>query len=260
MTHDVTCRACGYNLRGLSPDGRCPECGQGIELSLLSDNLRVADGTWVAELARGLRCLRWAVACGLMFAPLFLVVLSGVRGSAWIYPVAGFLVAAGALGGVGCFLVTLGERRGALARTSRGQRVRLAARWVLMLGIPATTLFIAAPGPWPEGTGVVASGATLAVGGGALFVHLARLSRRARDQRLATTLYTLAILAAMCGVLLLVPQILAWAFGPMRPQGLPIAIVWMVGVLLSPGIFLQLGRLRAAMLENTAQAKTRRSR
>jgi hypothetical protein len=27
IDHDLMCMSCGYNLRGLSPDGRCPECG-----------------------------------------------------------------------------------------------------------------------------------------------------------------------------------------------------------------------------------------
>ncbi|MBN1514294.1 MAG: hypothetical protein JXB13_19920 [Phycisphaerae bacterium] len=32
--HDVTCRSCGYNLHGLSPAGRCPECHATIASSL----------------------------------------------------------------------------------------------------------------------------------------------------------------------------------------------------------------------------------
>jgi len=27
IDHDLPCVACEYNLRGLSPEGRCPECG-----------------------------------------------------------------------------------------------------------------------------------------------------------------------------------------------------------------------------------------
>jgi ribosomal protein S27AE len=37
---DTTCRRCGYNLRGLSRDGRCPECGTPIGLSTHGDLLR----------------------------------------------------------------------------------------------------------------------------------------------------------------------------------------------------------------------------
>lgn len=35
LQEDFECIECGYNLRGLMPDGRCPECGEKIESSLL---------------------------------------------------------------------------------------------------------------------------------------------------------------------------------------------------------------------------------
>lgn len=50
---DQTCRRCGYNLRGLNREGRCPECGSPVGLSLQGDLLRFADPEWVARLARG---------------------------------------------------------------------------------------------------------------------------------------------------------------------------------------------------------------
>jgi hypothetical protein len=50
---DQTCRRCGYNLRGLHRDGRCPECGTPIGLSVRGDLLRYADPSWVERLARG---------------------------------------------------------------------------------------------------------------------------------------------------------------------------------------------------------------
>lgn len=37
---DLECVGCGYNLRGLGPDQRCPECGQWIDDSL--DEVRLA--------------------------------------------------------------------------------------------------------------------------------------------------------------------------------------------------------------------------
>jgi DNA-directed RNA polymerase subunit RPC12/RpoP len=33
-TDDVRCDRCGYRLRGLRPDGRCPECGLAIRASI----------------------------------------------------------------------------------------------------------------------------------------------------------------------------------------------------------------------------------
>ena len=52
---DQTCRRCGYNLRGLHRDGRCPECGAPVGLSIKGDLLRFAHPDWVEELARGSR-------------------------------------------------------------------------------------------------------------------------------------------------------------------------------------------------------------
>ncbi|MCZ6655482.1 MAG: hypothetical protein O7D91_20940 [Planctomycetota bacterium] len=50
---DVPCRRCGYNLRGLSPDGRCPECGTAVGRSIHGDLLRYSDPAWVGHLAAG---------------------------------------------------------------------------------------------------------------------------------------------------------------------------------------------------------------
>ena len=49
---DAPCGRCGYNLRGLSPDGQCPECGAPIAPSL-TDWLAHADPRWRRKLAAG---------------------------------------------------------------------------------------------------------------------------------------------------------------------------------------------------------------
>jgi hypothetical protein len=49
--HDVSCTGCGYNLRGLSPDGRCPECNVEVGESLKAVVERLSP-QWTAELAR----------------------------------------------------------------------------------------------------------------------------------------------------------------------------------------------------------------
>ena len=50
---DAPCRKCGYNVRGLSIDGRCPECGSPVGLSVMGDLLRFSDPSWVRTLRRG---------------------------------------------------------------------------------------------------------------------------------------------------------------------------------------------------------------
>ncbi|MGD1278420.1 MAG: hypothetical protein ABR964_14500 [Tepidisphaeraceae bacterium] len=49
---DTPCGRCGYNLRGLPPDGQCPECGAAIAPSL-THWLAHADPRWRRKLAAG---------------------------------------------------------------------------------------------------------------------------------------------------------------------------------------------------------------
>ena len=53
VAQDVPCRSCKYNLRGLSPDGRCPECGTAVGWSIHGDLLCYSDPVWVRHLAAG---------------------------------------------------------------------------------------------------------------------------------------------------------------------------------------------------------------
>lgn len=53
LTADITCRQCGYNLRGLQETGDCPECGLRIALSLSKSVLRFSNPKWVKRLRHG---------------------------------------------------------------------------------------------------------------------------------------------------------------------------------------------------------------
>jgi len=73
---DIACVSCGYNLRGLAPDGRCPECGTAIGRSTRGDYLRFCDPGWVETLASG---MNWIVA-GLILAFVLGLVAGGAVG------------------------------------------------------------------------------------------------------------------------------------------------------------------------------------
>jgi hypothetical protein len=75
---DVVCRRCGYNVRGLKLDGRCPECGTPIGLSVSGDLLRFADPGWVEKLALGTRCILWGLAVAVLFSLISRYVLTFV--------------------------------------------------------------------------------------------------------------------------------------------------------------------------------------
>jgi hypothetical protein len=54
LDEDVTCRKCGYNLRGLSSQGVCTECGTAVGRSMMGDLLRFSDPQWVRSVASGM--------------------------------------------------------------------------------------------------------------------------------------------------------------------------------------------------------------
>ncbi len=81
---DVTCRRCGYNLRGLLTGGRCPECGMPIGLSTRSDQLRYADPIWVERLVKGGKYVVYSV-IGLIPSMLLADLVGDMFRGAWLY-------------------------------------------------------------------------------------------------------------------------------------------------------------------------------
>ncbi len=59
LQRDCPCTACGYNLRGLRTEGRCPECGQAVRVSL-SQALCLASPEHAERLARAVSRLFWS--------------------------------------------------------------------------------------------------------------------------------------------------------------------------------------------------------
>ena len=59
---DVICLQCGYSIRGLSHEGRCPECGTLIKRSLQGNLLRYSSPAYLATLNRGVFLILAAIA------------------------------------------------------------------------------------------------------------------------------------------------------------------------------------------------------
>ena len=76
---EIACKRCGYNLRGLREDGRCPECGTAVGLSVRGDLLQFSDPAWVETVARGMYIILWGILAHIIVAVLS-VVLSAMLG------------------------------------------------------------------------------------------------------------------------------------------------------------------------------------
>ncbi|HLL89657.1 MAG TPA: hypothetical protein VK324_10155 [Tepidisphaeraceae bacterium] len=50
IDRELPCAGCGYDLRGLSPGGHCPECGGPVARALAFDTLHHADPRWLRRL------------------------------------------------------------------------------------------------------------------------------------------------------------------------------------------------------------------
>lgn len=136
VSQDAPCLDCGYNLRGLAPAGRCPECGDPIERTISGTNLRGAPLGWLLRVRRGCRLLI-ATVVGAPLALLVILVASVIVSAAESGGGAAAFAAAGAvylLGGgyvamplVGLWLVASPDPRPFVARRSRAGAVLRAA-------------------------------------------------------------------------------------------------------------------------------------
>ena len=73
---DLACVECAYNLRGLPPDGKCPECGAPVRKALLGNFLEHASSEWVGSVYRGVHILSWALPATFVISAMWLGVLT----------------------------------------------------------------------------------------------------------------------------------------------------------------------------------------
>ena len=87
VEQDIACIRCGYNLRGLDPDGLCPECSHMVRLSIelweqdrRDASLVRSDPRWIRNLAEG------AILALIAFALIMLLALAPDWAYAWKSP------------------------------------------------------------------------------------------------------------------------------------------------------------------------------
>jgi len=219
LSQDTPCRKCGYNLRGLSSDGCCPECGTPVGLSLREPLLRYCDPQWVASLARGVNLILWGfvLSFAVAFVLGFLAGSLGLKPSVWTASVAWI----GALVGLyGTWLLTCPDPSG-IGEDQYGT-IRRITRFAVVVGLIGGTLNIIAQSSRLPATltlllGIVVSVGTLVgwVGEFCKFWFMEKLclripeqalARRARFLRWAMT--TIGIMFTLCFGLV---GVLVWA-------------------------------------------------
>src|SRR5688500_2739644 len=134
IEHDVPCPDCGYNLRGLRLDGKCPECGRPT-IDTFARPLRAATGVLAERMIRRaaamlLILLAWWIASGLALAQLPAVIAR--PGYLAVSVLAGLWLSMGVVDGLRLF------RR---ARSRQGGSSKplqdVAGVWLFLLGLSA---------------------------------------------------------------------------------------------------------------------------
>jgi hypothetical protein len=68
LLDEILCIKCAYNLRGMTLDGACPECGTAVGRSIKGDFLKFADPMWVSKLAKGMNWIIGAIIVSILMA------------------------------------------------------------------------------------------------------------------------------------------------------------------------------------------------
>jgi len=158
IDRDLRCARCGYDLRGLPADDKCPECGTLVEYSLHGDCLRYADRRWAKQILRG---LQWTMVSRAAIAILFVINIAIVLIGSLVIPQnvdtpieSAFETAIGIVGGI-MSLVPIGIAYGLWLASAPEPREDAVAsskpavtRTVSILLVPAFGLWTAASSGW----------------------------------------------------------------------------------------------------------------
>lgn len=199
IAEDLPCRHCGYNLRTLSPEVQCPECGTSVGRSVHGDYLRYADPAWVRGLATGATIvILGTLGQVLGFCALLGFSLTGVFGVSWYR----YLFSTVELiSFVGFWKLTSPDP--ADTEASAQFDARKLTRAFLVLGLCLTSLSILRPllGSTIESVLKIIMNANAIASPIALSIFAQRMAMRVPDKKLATSCQRLMYLMVADGVL-----------------------------------------------------------
>lgn len=232
---DVFCRQCEYNLRGLTLEDDCPECGTSIHWSIVGNMLRYCDPYWVATLSRGMWLLLTAILLGIA-ATMFSGVLMSALGS--VYPAQAMGLLAPLLSVWGIWRLTTPEPSNESVGSAFTVRALTRVTCVLFLSIIAVLILFSSITPAVAEIMPCVFMINLVVGlvGFVCLLLYARgLALRLPNLKLAKqTLITMWLYVA--DILLFVPlscvTFPAWFFvmGPINPTGPGNSVSWLIGI------------------------------
>jgi len=170
VSSDRYCVRCGYLLRGLSPVGRCPECGTDVALSLREPTLATASDEYLRSLRRGLSLVLNSILI-MIVGFLASMVVGATLGPAspwvWVMQAISLFVTAAMFWGYWLFTQpdpgqVAAEAQNAARRVVRASVFVLAATTVLQLVLAVVSPPMPTPGGMPAGADLLENLVSLA--------------------------------------------------------------------------------------------------
>jgi len=254
----VSCRNCGYNLRGQPLDGACSECGAAVEWSAKGDRLCYCDPKWIGSLKSGMTWFIASIISALVLVIIYIVFIFAVVLPQITGPPSGpgtqpglpqmmqsqqgaMAVQAGgtAVGLIltGLFLVAVllltRTEPGKIDESPWSSRQIFRIGWIIAsaIGITGSVMVYASP---LIGTGITYLSQVLSlVAYVAMFVYLRKLALRVPAQSLATQTSILMWGLTIClGVIFVGNLIMLAMSGSMRGSGGPPGIAILGGCMM----------------------------